>query len=101
MTHFTVGIIIPQETLPEIQTFIYRQMEPYDESITVDPYVCYSLDLAQTEIERDLRRMERIVQRQDPNYDLNKCRESLARLRLTTPEDRYREYAHITDRAAI
>ena len=93
MTHFTVGIIIPQETLPEIQTFIYRQMEPYDESITVDPYVCYSLDLAQTEIERDLRRMERIVQRQDPNYDLNKCRESLARLRLTTPEDRYREYA--------
>jgi hypothetical protein len=93
MTHFTVGIIVPQDKVPYIETYIYRQMEPYDERIEVDPYVCYSLDMAQAEIERDVSRLQRIVERQAQNYSLDKCRDRLAKLRVTTPEERYREYA--------
>ena len=92
MTHFTVGIIVPQDKLPDIHTFILKQMEPYDESKKVASYVCYSIDKAKSDIERDIGRLERIIEPQDPGYNLDKCRETLARLRVTTPEDRYREY---------
>ncbi len=92
MTHFTVGIIVPENELPHIDSFIERQMEPYCEHTEVEPYVCYSIDRAKAEIERDIHRFEQILERQDPAFDLDKCRESVARLRRTTPEDRYREY---------
>jgi hypothetical protein len=92
MTHFTVGIIVPEDKLPHVQTLIHDQMEPYCEHTQVEPYVCYSTDQAKAEIERDIHRLERIIERQDPEYNLDKCHEILARLRQTTPEERYREY---------
>lgn len=93
MTHFTVGIIVPEDKLPDIHTFIFDQMEPYDESTKVASYVSYSIDKAKAEIERDIGRLERIIERRDPGYNLDKCQEILAKLRVTTPEERYREYA--------
>ena len=97
MTHFTVGIIVPEDKLPDIHSFISDQMKPYDESTRVAPYVSYSIDKAKAEIERDIIRLERIVERRDPGYNLNKCQEILAKLRVTTPEERYREYAEFHD----
>jgi hypothetical protein len=93
MTHFTVGIIVPEDKLPDIHPFICEQMEPYDENSEVESYVSYSIEEAKAEIERDVGRMERIIERQDPDYNLDKCHELLAKLRVTTPEERYREYA--------
>ena len=93
MTHFAVGIIVPEDKLRDIQSFISDQMEPYNESSTVAPYVSYSLAKAKAEIERDIARLERVVERRDPDYNLEKCQEILAKLRVTTPEQRYREYA--------
>ena len=93
MTHFTVGIIVPEDKLPDIHSFISDQMKTYDESTRVAPYVSYSIDKAKAEIERDIGRLERIVKRRDPGYNLDKCQEILAKLRVTTPEERYREYA--------
>ena len=93
MTHFTVGILVPEDKLPDIHSFISNQMKPYDESTRVAPYVSYSIDKAKAEIERDIARLERIVERRDPGYNLDKCQEILAKLRVTTPEERYREYA--------
>ena len=92
MSHFTVGIIVPHDQLSEIHSFIGDQMEPNDENIRVRPYVCYSIEEAKTEIERDIARLERIIERQSPNYNLDKCQEILTKLRDTTPEERYREY---------
>jgi hypothetical protein len=92
MTHFTVGIIVPEDKLPQIQSFIATQMEPYCEHTQVEPYVCYSVEQAKTEIERDIHRLERIIERQDPEYNQDECHEILARLRQTTPEEQYREY---------
>jgi hypothetical protein len=93
MTHYTVGIIVPDDKLPHLQVFISEQMEPYDESITVEPYVSYSIEKAKAELERDIHRLERIIERQDPEYDMDKCRQILAGLRNKTPEERYLEYA--------
>ena len=93
MTHFTVGIIVPEDKLPDLQVFLHEQMEPYDESKRVAPYVSYSIAKAKAEIEHDITRLERIIERQDTAYNLDKCQEILAKLRITTPEERYREYA--------
>lgn len=92
MTHFTVGIIVPEDKLPRIQDFITRQMDPYCEHSEVEPYVCYSVEKAAAEIERDIGRLERIIERQDPEYNLEKCGEIAARLRRATPEEKFREY---------
>jgi len=92
MTHFTVGIIVPEDELPRIQDFITRQMDPYFEHSEVEPYVSYSIKQARAEIERDIGRLKRIIERRDPEYNLDKCREIVARLRGTTPEEKYREY---------
>ena len=93
MTHFTVGIIVPEDKLPDLQVFLHDQMEPYDESKRVAPYVSYMIEKAKAEIERDITRLGRIIERQDPDYNLEKCQVILAKLRITTPEERYREYA--------
>jgi hypothetical protein len=92
MTHFTVGIIVPEDKLPHLQNFIFEQMQPYDEGLKVEPYVSYSIEKAKAEIDRDIDRLERIIKRRDPAYKLDKCRELLVLLRGTTPEIRYREY---------
>lgn len=92
MTHYTVGIIVPEDKLPRIQDFVTQQMNPYCEHSEVEPYVSYSIEQARSDIERDIKRLERIIERRDPEFNLGKCREIVARLRGTTPEDKYREY---------
>ena len=42
MTHFTVGIIVPENEMSHIDSFIDRQMQPYCEHTEVEPYVCAS-----------------------------------------------------------
>ncbi len=91
MTHFTIGIIVPTDE-SEIESFIDEQMEPYYEHSESEPYVCYSVEDAAAEIERDIHRFERIIERKHPDYDLGKCRTMLAELRRTTPEKKYRQY---------
>ncbi len=92
MTHFTVGIIVPSHKLPIINSYISDQMAPYDENEEVEPYVSYSIEEAQADLTRDIARFERIIQRQDADYNLEKCREHLDKLRVTTPEEKYRDY---------
>ena len=91
MTHFTVGIIVPSHEFSKLQAFIAEQMAPYDESLEVDPYVCYSLEQAQEDLTRDITRFERIIQRKDASYNLEKCQEHLEKLRVTTPDEKYCE----------
>jgi hypothetical protein len=93
MTHFTVGIIVPNCLPPvELDHFIMEAMAPYDEALEVAPYVCYSLPQARAELEADIKRFERIIEQQNPVYNLEKCQEVFAELRTTTPEEKYREY---------
>jgi hypothetical protein len=91
MTHFTVGIIVA-EGVPDVETYIAEQMEPYYEHTEAEPYVCYSVEQAAGDIRRDIQRLEQILRRQDPDYNLDKCRDLLEKLRRTTPEERYAEY---------
>ncbi len=92
MTHFTVGIIVPGDKLPHIHEYVEAQMAPYDENISVAPYVSYSLAQARADLERDIRRLERIIERKDPRYDLAKCLATVDELRRATPEEKYRAY---------
>lgn len=92
MTHFTVGIIVPTDKLPDVHTFIAAQMAPYDENTRVDAYVSFSVEQAKAEIERDIRRLEQTIHKKERGFDLDKCRDIVARLRTTTPEQRFREY---------
>jgi hypothetical protein len=91
MTHFTVGILVPQG-VPDVESFIAELMDPYYEHGEADPYVCYSLEQAAADIQRDIKRLERIIERQDPDYNLAKSRDILEKLRRTTPEEKYAEY---------
>ncbi len=91
MTHFTVAVIIPPEKQKRIEGFVALQMAPYDEDIKVDPYVCYSLKEAAAEIENDKKRLEAIIRRNEPDYDLDRCRQLLKELAATTPEAKYRD----------
>lgn len=91
MTHFTVGIIIPPQSSLAVDHFIAHQMAPYDENLTVPPYVSYSVAQAEKDIADELKRFQRIVERADPLYDLAKCREHIETLRATTPQARYDE----------
>lgn len=91
MTHFTVAVIIPADKLDSAAEFAEWQMAPYCEHIEVAPYVCYSVEEARADIERDIHRLKRIIERSDPGYNLEQCRQSLAELKRTAPEARYRE----------
>jgi hypothetical protein len=92
MTHFTVGVIVPAEKLPEVHDFIAKQMAPFDENTKVEPYVCFSIEQAKAEIERDIRRFEQIIHTKEAGFDLDKCRDIVTAMRTSTPEQRYREY---------
>jgi len=92
MTHYNVGIIVPPDKRLHLQSFIHQQMKPYDERAEVQPYVSYSIERAKAELDRDINRLERIIERRDPAYNMDQCREILARLHCTTPETRYSEY---------
>ncbi len=97
MTHFTIAIVVPHD-IQDIDAFITEQMAPFDESLKVKPYVSYSIVKAATELHDTMHRFERIISRNDPNYNIEKCREEIERLRQTTPEQRYQEYLKYHDR---
>jgi hypothetical protein len=91
MTHFTVGIIVPPYE-HQVKSYIAEQMEPYCEHTEVEPYVSYSLEEAAGDLQRDIERLEQILRHQDPDYNLDKCRNLLAKLRRATPDEKYSEY---------
>jgi DNA-binding transcriptional MerR regulator len=97
MTHFTIGIIVPPDE-HQVKSFIAEQMEPYCENTEVELYVCYSLEEAAADLERDIKRLEQILRRQNPDYNLDKCRDLLAKLRRTTPEEKYAEHIRLHER---
>ena len=98
MSHYTVGIIIPSDQLDDINSFVEAQMAPYDESIKVAPYVCYSLEQAQLDLEREIRHFTQIIEKQHPAYNLDRCQEALDELRHSTPEQKYRDYVRCHER---
>ena len=98
MSHYTVGIIIPSDQLDDINSFVEAQMAPYDESIKVAPYVCYSLEKAQLDLEREIRHFTQIIEKQHPAYNLDRCQEALDELRQSTPEQKYRDYVRCHER---
>jgi hypothetical protein len=67
-------------------------MDPYYEHSDAAPYVCYSLEQAAADIQRDINRLARIIERRDPDYDPAKCFDILEKLRRTTAEERYAEH---------
>lgn len=91
MTHFTVGIIIPQG-VPDVEAFIASVMEPYYEHTDAEPYVCYSLEKAAADIASTIHRLELIISRKDPHYDIEECRRNLEQLRSMTPEQKYQDH---------
>ena len=97
MTHYTVAIIIPPEEADNVEGFVLKQMQPYDESIEVAPYVCYSLEQATADIADTIRRLELIIGRKEPFYDLDKCRASLEELRCMTPGQKYEDHCRLHD----
>lgn len=101
MTHFTVAILVPPH-VTDIVPFIDRQMARFSEHIEVAPYVRYSPQHAAAEIADSIRRLELIISRKEPHYDLDKCRQHIEELRQTTPEQLYRErlrhYERFNDR---
>jgi hypothetical protein len=97
MTHFTVAIIIPP-SVRDIDGFIMQQMEPFDESTEVPAYVAYSILQAAKDLRNTIHRLELIVSRGEPFYNLDKCREQIEALRQTTPEERYQEQIRFHER---
>ena len=97
MTHFTVALLVPQ-FVADIPAFIERQMHRFSEHLDVPPYVCYSPQEAGVEIADSIHRLELIISRKEPHYDLDKCRQEIEELRRTTPEDRYRERLKLYER---
>jgi hypothetical protein len=91
MTHFTVGIIVAKGE-PNVESFVAGQMDPYYEHSEAEPYVCYSVQQAAADIASTIHRLELIISRNEPVYDLAKCRENLEQLRAMTPEQKYQEY---------
>ena len=92
MSHYTVGIITPPEELDDIGSFVEQQLAPFDEAIKVAPYVCYSLERARHDLEREVRHFTRIIADRNEAFDLKRCQQALDELLFMTPEERYAEY---------
>jgi hypothetical protein len=97
MTHFTVAIILPHE-VRDIEGFITQKMEPYDENSDVPAYVAYSTERAAEDLKNTLHRLELIVNRREPHYNIEVCQEQIELLRRTTAEQRYQEQIRHFDR---
>ena len=91
MTHFTVGIILPKD-VANPDGHIETVMEPFFEHSEAEPYVCYSLEQAATDLSAAIRRLELILGRQDSHYDLDKCRQHLDELSTMSPQEKYLEF---------
>lgn len=97
MTHFTVGIILPNDVADPV-SYIANAMEPYFEHSHAAPYVCYSLEQAEQDIADTIHRFDLIVRRNDPHYNIEKCNQHLAEMRRMTPQEKYAEYLKCHDR---
>ena len=97
MTHFKVAIIVPREHAHDAESFVEQQMQPYDGSIEVAPYVCYSIEQAAADIATTIHRLELIISRRESFYDLDKCCANLETLRRMTPAQKYREFCGYRD----
>jgi hypothetical protein len=93
MTHFIVAVVVPPR-IRNIDSFIARQMEPFDENTDVEPYVAWSVDQAQQELKSTIHRLELIQFRREKGYDLERIADSLAKLRGTTAELYYQQRLH-------
>ena len=91
MTHFTIGIILPHG-VNDAEGFIAEVMEPYFEHADAEPYVCYTLEQAAADLASTIHRLELIISRNEPHYDIEKCRQQLDQLRAMTPQQKYEEY---------
>jgi hypothetical protein len=91
MTHFTVGIILPHG-VNDAEGFIAEVMEPYFEHADSEPYVCYTLEQAAADLASTINRLELIISRNEPHYDIEKCCQQLDELRAKTPQQKYEEY---------
>lgn len=99
MSHFTVGILLPTRELSRVEAFVAEQMAPFDESLTVAPYVCYDLEQAERDLLRNIAEFEAMLATGDEQrFNLARCREELARLQTMSPEDTYREYCRYHER---
>lgn len=98
MTHYTVAIIVPPDALRRVEPFVHSQMTPYDETITVPPYVCYTIAKPEEDLAESINRFRLIIERAEPRYDLNHCRQMIAKLQATTPVQHYKEYVEDFDR---
>ena len=96
MTHFTIGIILPNE-IENIQAYIANVMEPYFEHSNAAPYICYSPEQAAKDLAETIHRLELAISRKEQSYDIDKCREQLASLRAMTAEDKYAEFCKFHD----
>ena len=97
MTHFTVAIILPHE-VRDIDGFISQQMEPFNENAEVPAYVAYSLEQAAEDLKQQIHRFELILSREEPHFNLDKCREQLEQLRQTTPEQHFQDRLRFHER---
>jgi hypothetical protein len=91
MTHFTVGIILPHG-VHDAEGFIAEVMEPYFEHADAEPYVCYTLERAAADLASTIHRLELIINRSEPHFDIEKCRQQLDQLRAMMPQQKYEEY---------
>ncbi len=73
MTHFTIGIILPKKSATSVHSSPSK-CKPFDESRKVRPYVFTPFVKAATELHEMIRRFERIISRNDPNYNIEKCK---------------------------
>ena len=92
MTHYTVGILIPTEKLPQAKQFIAEQLAPYDEKLQVAPYICYDLDQADVDRKCRIRDLELLLASDHKNYNVEYCRTSLRQLQDMTSQEFYEEY---------
>jgi hypothetical protein len=91
MTHFCVGIIVPESELADLDAFITSQMDPYDENREVESYVAYSVEQAAFDLQSEITRYKQIIRRNEANYDIDRCCQRLRELLRMTPEQKYRE----------
>ena len=92
MTHFTVAVLLRPEDFATAEATIDRLMAPFDENLTVEPYVCNSLEQSARDLAAEIRDFERILAEGDRRvFNLERCREELERLQSLTAEDFYAE----------
>ncbi|WP_437186697.1 hypothetical protein SH668x_000046 [Planctomicrobium sp. SH668] len=97
MTHFTVGILIPPQELPDAETHIAQLMAPYDEGSNVENYICYDLNQADVDLKICIRDLEQLIAEPRPWINVERCQARLNELREMTAFDYYEEYLQFHD----